>query len=91
MDRRKKALKLYRYIFIFSILAVILDSMFAFFEKGIVRDIVVIADLMIFFSVILQFFVYRYFSQLYLRNIPKEAREEDIREIPPQETFPRDQ
>lgn len=91
MEIRKKALKLYICIFIASILAAIISSVFAFFEKGIVRDILVIVAIVIFVCGIAQLLLYRYFSRIYSRSLPKEEREEDIREIPSQEIFTRDQ
>ena len=84
MGIKKKALKPYIYISILSIVAVISCSIFAFLEKGLIRDVLVIVAIFIFIGGIAQFLLYRYFFQTYSRSLPKEAREEYFQEIPPQ-------
>lgn len=90
MNTRKKALKLYIYIVTLGIIAAIALSVFALLETGTVRGILAVAAIVIFASSIVQFLLYRYFYQIKVRNVPKEAREEDFPKIPQQETFPRD-
>ena len=90
MKKRKKVVDMYIYIFTLSIIAVIASSVFALLETGVVRGLLIAAAVIIFISSIIDIFLYRYFSQQNSRDMLKEAREEDFREIPPQEMRPRD-
>jgi len=86
MMSRENTLKLSFYTFILLCIAFVSGSIFALLETGSARIITAILAAIMFFGSITQFLIYRYFAQI-IRNMPKEAKEEGFREIPPPETL----
>lgn len=76
MNIGKKHLKLYTFMIILYVIAVIAIGMFAVLETGVPRVILVILAAIVFFCGVAQFLLYRYFSQHNSKDIPKESRED---------------